>query len=265
MDFSWLESTFHNSEPLKKEDCIVTFLHWMLLRNGFFVLHSKEGQVNVGDVEGKEILPETWNKENVYELQYVKDGQLHVMKAVIVDGELALTFVRIKDEKVSNLVLETDTVIGNDFQSCREAFKDKVKLYNLIHKELVIPFMEKVEQAKLGASPAIIEKSQRPPAEVPSRSSFPDPFAVGGGDLDPLRRGIGGGMLMDPRHTGGWRPQPGIPGNLPQGAVPPGARFDPFGPIGTTPPVREPRPRGGGFGDPDFNHLPPPGSHDMFM
>lgn len=66
-------------------------------------------------------------------------------------------------------MLETDTVIGNDFQSCREAFKDKVKLYNLIHKELVIPFMEKVEQAKLGASPAIIEKSQRPPAEVPSR------------------------------------------------------------------------------------------------
>lgn len=49
--------------------------------------------MNVGDVEGKEILPETWNKENVYELQYVKDGQLHVMKAVIVDGELALTFV----------------------------------------------------------------------------------------------------------------------------------------------------------------------------
>nr|SVE74887.1 EOG090X0GPB [Daphnia carinata] len=150
MDFSWLESTFHNSPPLKKEDCIVTFLHWMLLRNGFLVLHSEEGQVNVGDVEGKEILPETWNKDNVYELQYVKNGQLHVMKAVIIDGELALTFVRMKDEKVTNVVLETDTVIGSVFQSYREAFKDKAKLYNLILKELVIPFVEKVEPEKSG-------------------------------------------------------------------------------------------------------------------
>ena len=49
------------------------------------------------------------------------------------------------------------------------------------------------------------------------------------------------------------------------GAVPPGARFDPFGPIQNIPPVRGPRPRGGGFGDPDFDHLPPPGSGDMFM
>jgi proteasome inhibitor subunit 1 (PI31) len=49
------------------------------------------------------------------------------------------------------------------------------------------------------------------------------------------------------------------------GAVPPGARFDPFGPIQNIPPVRGPRPRGGGFGDPDFDHLRPPGSDDMFM
>lgn len=77
-------------------------------------------------------------------------------------------------------------------------------------------------------------------------------------------------MLMDPRHR---RPpiQPGIPGNLPRGAVPPGARFDPFGP----PPPEQIPPPGvgvwprhgprGGFGDPDPDHLPPPGSDDMFM
>lgn len=123
-------------------------------------------------------------------------------------------------------------------------------------------------------------------------SSFPDPFAVGGGDLDPLGRGLGGGgMLMDPRHMG-RQPPLGIPSNLPPGilidyleilflkkerdyksllhcfilgAVPPGARFDPFGPIPNMPPIRGPRPRGGGFGDPDFDHLPPPGSGGMFM
>nr|SVE73901.1 EOG090X0GPB [Daphnia atkinsoni] len=244
MDFSWLESTFHTSRPLKKEDCIVTFLHWMLLRNGFRVLHSKEGQLKIGDVEGKEILPELWNKDSVYELQYMKDGQLHMMKAVIVDGELALTIVRMKDEKVANLVLETDTVIGDGIQSFGEAFKDKVGLYNVIEKELMTSFIEKMAPSKPAESePSTRRPRSPPPDEKPSRSSFPDPFAVGGGDLDPLGRGIGGGMLMDPRHIGGWRPQPGIPGNLPPGAVPPGARFDPFGPIGT-PPVRQPRPRG---------------------
>jgi hypothetical protein len=50
-------------------------------------------------------------------------------------------------------------------------------------------------------------------------SSFPDPFAVGGGDLNPLGRGLGGGgMLMDPRHMG-RQPPLGIPGNLPPGIL----------------------------------------------
>nr|SVE76728.1 EOG090X0GPB [Daphnia longispina] len=49
--------------------------------------------------------------------------------------------------------------------------------------------------------------------------SFPDPFAVGGGDLNPLGRGLGGGgMLMDPRHMG-RQPPLGIPGNLPPGRL----------------------------------------------
>lgn len=41
------------------------------------------------------------------------------------------------------------------------------------------------------------------------------------------------------------------------GAVPPFARFDPFGP----PDLDRPRPRR----DPDNDHLPPPGYNDMFM
>ena len=64
-------------------------------------------------------------------------------------------------------------------------------------------------------------------------------------------------------------PRPNIPSYIPPGSVPPGARYDPFGPEGPNqfPPVRfpgTPRPRGG-FGEPDPDHLPPPGSHDMFM
>ena len=40
--------------------------------------------------------------------------------------------------------------------------------------------------------------------------------------------------------------------------MPPGARFDPFGP----PDILRPRPLPG---QPDNDHLPPPGYDDMFM
>ena len=43
-----------------------------------------------------------------------------------------------------------------------------------------------------------------------------------------------------------------------RGAIPPGARFDPFGP----PDTDMPNPRGR---VPDADHLPPPGYDDMFM
>ena len=64
------------------------------------------------------------------------------------------------------------------------------------------------------------------------RGIFPPP--VGGRDLDPLGRGEGG-MLMDPRNFPrgfpGRDPSAGLPRPLPAGAIPPGARFDPFGPL----------------------------------
>ncbi|KAH0619297.1 hypothetical protein JD844_019258, partial [Phrynosoma platyrhinos] len=61
------------------------------------------------------------------------------------------------------------------------------------------------------------------------------PFAVGGEDLDPFG-GRRGGMISDPLRSG-YRnpiidPSSGLPSRLPPGSVPPGARFDPFGPPG---------------------------------
>ncbi|KAM4841725.1 proteasome inhibitor PI31 subunit isoform 2-T3 [Thomomys bottae] len=82
------------------------------------------------------------------------------------------------------------------------------------------------------------------------------PFTVGGEDLDPFgcRRG---GMIVDPLRSGFPRalidPSSGLPNRLPPGAVPPGARFDPFGPIGTSP------------SGPNPDHLPPPGYDDMYL
>ena len=69
---------------------------------------------------------------------------------------------------------------------------------------------------------------------------------------------------MDPRH----QIYPGLrPGEPPGNPL--GARFYPYGPNPQGPfPPRGPfapgRP-GNAFGEPDPDHLPPPGSHDMFM
>ncbi|XP_043718406.1 probable proteasome inhibitor isoform X3 [Telopea speciosissima] len=82
----------------------------------------------------------------------------------------------------------------------------------------------------------------------------------GAGMYPPRGTGIGGGMLIgpnDPRWFGGVDGQPGFPGGAP--GVPPGARFDPYGPPGVPgfEPnrfVRNPR-RPGGNTHPDLEHF----------
>lgn len=85
---------------------------------------------------------------------------------------------------------------------------------------------------------------------------------IGGSDLDPLGRGVGGGMIFDP-----FRPPGGRPSFNPHPGVPPGARFDPYGPPGVGPGLGRPnRPKQPPpFGAPNPDHLPPPGYDDMFM
>ncbi|CAL8139698.1 unnamed protein product [Orchesella dallaii] len=97
----------------------------------------------------------------------------------------------------------------------------------------------------------------------------PPAIPAGGGlgrsDLDPIG-GFGAGMIADPR---GFR-TPMIPGGtgLIQ-PVPPGARFDPYGPPNPVPGAVQPRPQPGAgrtWGEPNPDvEQPPPGFDDMFM
>eukprot|EP00511_Aplanochytrium_stocchinoi_P006129 CAMPEP_0204832840 /NCGR_PEP_ID=MMETSP1346-20131115/14919_1 /ASSEMBLY_ACC=CAM_ASM_000771 /TAXON_ID=215587 /ORGANISM="Aplanochytrium stocchinoi, Strain GSBS06" /LENGTH=407 /DNA_ID=CAMNT_0051964927 /DNA_START=54 /DNA_END=1277 /DNA_ORIENTATION=+ len=105
------------------------------------------------------------------------------------------------------------------------------------------------------------------PGVGPGRGPMP---GFPGGFDDDLTPGGGtgtGGMLMGPGNAmfNGRRGRFGE-GGVPPG-VPPGARFDPYGP--GVPPPGYPRPapgtapdprRGGGRGDPNPDHLPPPGN-----
>ncbi|PWN29956.1 hypothetical protein BDZ90DRAFT_229001 [Jaminaea rosea] len=122
----------------------------------------------------------------------------------------------------------------------------------------------------------------------PPGSFGPPPLFGGGGGGGGIGGGMGGGMypsgLDDPLFrdrfpgTGGGVPfgggtgQPRGPwggdGFLPPGAVPPGARFDPIGPMGPQPgfPGQGGAGRGGqappGSGDPDWDDVRPPRSGD---
>lgn len=132
------------------------------------------------------------------------------------------------------------------------------------------------------------------PTEPFNVSSNENPLNIGRSDLDPLASltrppNSGTGMLVGPEHpmfTGGFHDfeDPSMPSTnplrLPPGAVPQGARFDPFTPLGGHPGVpgglrgRGGRGRGGrggrgGFGprsgEPDNDEFGPPGYSDMFM
>lgn len=156
--------------------------------------------------------------------------------------------------------------------------------------------VDKLDMPSPKSSPKTRKDPSPPPADLPRRVPPPSqPYhdydfeedlrrprapPVGGADLDPLGRGIGGN-IMDPRdlfgrpgrYGGGFGggnmfPPPGG-GRLPPGAVPPGARFDPFGPPlphGPRPDrYRGPPPPGPGAG-PNPDHMrPPDGYDDMFM
>ncbi|EIE88334.1 hypothetical protein RO3G_13045 [Rhizopus delemar RA 99-880] len=107
-----------------------------------------------------------------------------------------------------------------------------------------------------------------------------NPLAVGGDDLNPFGDRLrlpgsggrgGGGMHVGPDHpifgSGGFHDPFGSGGreNLPRGAVPPGARFDPITPPGMGFNPRGPRgPRGPRSGEPDNDELMPPGFDNMF-
>jgi len=87
-----------------------------------------------------------------------------------------------------------------------------------------------------GARPLTTVKNQRNDVSNQNKPTRGIYVPVGGQDLHPFGPSNGGGMLYDPMRAERSRgPQTDIdyignPQRLPSGSVPPGARFDPFGP-----------------------------------
>ncbi|KAI9265274.1 PI31 proteasome regulator N-terminal-domain-containing protein [Phascolomyces articulosus] len=178
-------------------------------------------------------------------------------------------------------------------------FQELVNLFKINILQRIIPGLQKPGYDDSASSVTTSSTATQPPSSTQSPSSsssrpppnvrppiFDDPlsaddtyldrFNVGRSDLEPMGGGLrmpgsGGGMFVGPNHPMFGHPNPDS--NLPPGAVPPGARFDPIGPVMPG--------RGGGLGrgtgrgrggmsgrfagEPDNDELPPPNFDNYFM
>jgi len=287
-----LEVLFHatKSSINTPSDALVCCLHWKIISNGFKCIGLGEDPPE--NASKSEMLPEGWSGDStLYTLLYMPNDaeKAHLLKIIAIDGTLLVHFMRLSDEKTGTTNLRVADFANEDLTSFNSALKNTENLQEKFQKEVIDELNLKPKTSSssqnqrsddsLRAGPSRQGRvpQYRPDDDDPLRVGPPrrggnpygmpsrDPFAVGRGDLDPLAGGFGGGMIMDPFHSGGFRggpdPSAGLPGRLPPGAVPPGARFDPFGPdVGP-----DGQPRRGGRAGPNPDHLPPPGFDDMFM
>lgn len=270
------ELLYHSVENAieKKEDILVVLIHWVLIKNGYKCIGlGTDTKDFTGDEPASELLPKDWNKSATYGLRYVNNKELFILRGVTAEDDIVFNLMRAKDQQVSSLTLKSSQTV----KSLNGPLSELVPSYNDVIAKIKDSLLTPVDvSSRKAVHTQTTRPEQRPPPRFneypdplqvgpvrePERSRYADPLGIGRSDLDPLGSfappGGGGGMIFDPFPLPRPPPGLGVPGGLPRGAVPPGARFDPFGPdVRPTPPLRRP--------PPDSDHLPPPGYDDMFM
>ncbi|XP_019870480.2 proteasome inhibitor PI31 subunit [Aethina tumida] len=252
------------------EDILVCLTHLVLVSNGFKCIGIGESKVIDGSETKSEALPKGWNDD--YTLRYVLQGRLYNLKGTIIDDTIMINLFRVDERTVSMIQLDRSAVQQRN-GNLDEMIPDQENLVDLIKKQLIenVTVSKRSRESSSQTEPAA---PQHPPYFVesvdPVRSILVDgrrPPNYGRADLDPFNgmdplRGPPG--LIRPNGGGGmlFQPPPGLPylpPGTPPGAIPPGARYDPFRPPNVGfPPRRDPN-------RPDNDEFPPPGYDDMFM
>ncbi|XP_069607136.1 proteasome inhibitor PI31 subunit [Ranitomeya imitator] len=248
-------------EITRPQDPLICFIHWELINHGLRLLGLSE-QAGAQET-GTERLPDGWaNNKELYTLRYGRGTSQILLKALTVEDALIVNAMELQSDKVSDVTLKIEDFIDSaQIGQYHRVYKNPVELKRQLQAKLFSPLFGSKKENVKAEKPRERPQADDDPLRVPTRNPasrhppWTDPpghFPYGAADLDPLG-GHSGGMIMDPFHAGRTRPRPDPLGCLPPGAVPPGARFDPFGPIGS------------GRPGPDPDHLPPPGYDDMFM
>ncbi|XP_050682029.1 proteasome inhibitor PI31 subunit [Leptidea sinapis] len=276
--FGW-DLTFKTVEKdiKRKADVIITFIHFNLIKRGFKSIGVGDERTLSGDEDKSELLPTGWNDNENYTLRYVLDEKLYILHGLNTDGNLIVNLMRSEDLAVSNVAVKIDDAVKEMSGPIEKMLPSHKDLMFNVKRDLIDTITERSTttahtqttsnsnnrranddplrvppRPMPGVNPDTPDLWELPPANLPN---------IGRSDLDPFAPG-GGGMIFNPfgPRRDPENPGLGIPGGLPRGAVPPGARFDPFGPPGAGPmPGRRRAP-------PDADHLPPPGFNDnMFL
>ncbi|XP_032677647.1 proteasome inhibitor PI31 subunit isoform X2 [Odontomachus brunneus] len=268
-----LFSKLHHCEIQKKEDIIIIFVHWYLVKYGFRCIGIGDSNVFNASQKGSELLPKDWNTGPSYALRYVKNDTLYLFSGIKSDNEILINLVKLDNDTISNIAFPIEETVSALHGSLKTVIPSYETILHQLQNELLKPFMltentmEAGTQTNTGSTFSLPTNSRNPrtyesiwnPLQRPPNV---DPGRVGSADLYPPHGGHIGGMIFDPFSN---RPRvldegPGIPGRLPPGAVPPGARFDPFGPPDLNVPRSDRR-------RPDNDDFLPPRfmGDDMFM
>ncbi|XP_028404331.1 proteasome inhibitor PI31 subunit-like [Dendronephthya gigantea] len=274
-------------------DALVVAVHSFLIEAGYKCIGiGEQVSESVGNIS-TDGLPQGWNNSpDFYAIQYKQPSSYQrkfLLKVLRLDTRLAFFLLDVEKEDSYDLTIDTTDYVTTDnekllqnlydypqvikkFDQLEQVFKsDIASKLNAKKEKKPEPKSTQNEPTSSTSRPVVYpDDPLRIPPRIPqgSRGRDPlmfDPRGFGDPDLLPGHPGTGG-MFMDPFHQRNRRPEGdfGHPG-LPRGAVPPGARFDPFGPphpdggIGGNP-------RSGRYGEPGPDHLRPPGfEDDMFM
>jgi proteasome inhibitor subunit 1 (PI31) len=260
-------------------------------------LQSEQFPASLDDLPVSERLPVGWNNDQqTYILRYVQPSSKRtiLLKLVRSDADLLVNALLRPEERVAACTLTTTDFVSDGHSSFDTLFANAGAESRLL-VELRREVFDKLFNESSGSSsnpsrsnPNRQPNNERhtapplrrdPPSANPLMEPYPMPMnrpfpELGGADLDPLGRGFGGGMLMDPRQFEQMRvprpgygpmyprfdPSSGLDHSLPPGAVPPGARFDYIGPPRSRRPPTNFGPRAP---HPDLER--PPDYDDMFM
>jgi len=283
-----------------KFDAVILAVHACLVEGGFRCINSGEERNTQQECDFGETLPPDWNSlEDVYALQY-RRGNLNsvfIFKALKLGDKVMVYLMEEDESKMHDTSLDVDNFTsqsvdysaGCGTQQLESVFRQLGQLKSKVFKDIVDKFTanssrtgsqeerrgsrtdnQREQPSRLIEDDPLRIPPRRPPDFHGEWAPPVGPFGYGDSDRLPGHPGTGGGMLMDPFRSGGvgssgggtFGPSP-HPGQLPRGSVPPGARFDPFGPV--PPGGARPDSRSGRFAGPDPDHLPPPGYDDMFM
>ncbi|XP_012056773.1 PREDICTED: proteasome inhibitor PI31 subunit [Atta cephalotes] len=271
--FELFQKLYHD-DIHKKEDVIILFMHWYLTKSGFRCIGIGDDAAFNASEKGSELLPTEWNSRPNYALRYVKDGKLHVLLGVKSDTDLLLNLMKHQENSVSNISFPIEETVSALHGPLETVIPSYQTILHNIQKDFVstICSNEAGTQTTVLNNPGsssgrneipLIDSPADSPLRIPGNRALnrPEYVGVGSRDLDPF--GESGGMIFDPfdtrrRQIGRLPGGLGIPGVLPPNAIPPGARFDPFGP----PELDPMRPH---HRRPDDDHLSPPQYNDMFL